>query len=118
MDASSDPDDNLYKLTEGETRRQEPIYEPFPVMVRGVDATGEAFEIHTVLDEFSATSLYVRLERRVEPGTKLFAIVRLSTSPPEVPGPCVAVRGVVLRTEPQPDGLWGIAVRFTRHRFL
>jgi PilZ domain len=87
-------------------------------MVRGVDVSGEAFEIHTVLDNFSASGLYVRLQRRVDPGMKLFAIVRVSASGPEVPAPRVAVRGVVLRTEPQPNGTWGVAIRFTRYRFL
>jgi hypothetical protein len=99
-------------------RRHERICEPFPVMVRSVDASGEAFEVHTVLDKLSAADFSVRLERRVKPGTKLFAVVRLSTSAPEVPAPCVAVRSVVLRVVPQPDGTWGVTVGFTRFRFL
>jgi hypothetical protein len=88
------------------------------VTIRSVDASGEAFEIQTVLDNFSASGFRVRLERRVERGAKVFAIVRLSTSPPEVPAPRVAVRGVVLAVEPQRDGTWSVAVNFTRHRFL
>ena len=118
MDATTGPINKPHEPIEGEGRRHERIYEPFPVMVRSVDASGEAFEIHTVLDNFSASGLYVRLQRRIEPGTKLFAIVRVSTSSPEAPAPRVAVRGVVLRAEPQPDGTWGIAVRFTRYRVL
>jgi PilZ domain len=118
MDATSEPFDNSPEPIKGQARRHERIYEPFPVMICGRDASGEAFEIYTVLDNFSAGGFYVRLERRIEPGTRLFAIVRLSTFPPEVPAPRVAVRGVVLRVEPQPDGTCGVAVRFTRHRFL
>jgi len=118
MGATSGPPDNPSEPSDGESRRLERIYEPFPVIVRSVDASGERFEIHTVLSKFSASYLYVRLERRVDPGTKLFAVVRLSTSEPELPAPRVAVRGVVTHTEPQPDGTWGVAVRFTRHRFL
>jgi len=57
--------------------------------------------------------------RRIEPGTKLFAVVRLATAmDPAAATPCVAVRGVVRRVEPQPDGQWGVSVQFTRHRFL
>jgi len=48
----------------------------------------------------------------------VFAILRLSISPPEVPAPRVAVRDVVLGVEPQGDGTWSVAVNFTRHRFL
>ena len=104
MDATTGPINNPYEPVEGEGRRHERIYEPFPVMVRSVDVSGEAFEIHIGLDNFIASGLYVRLERRIEPGTKLFAIVHVSTSSPEVPAPRVAVRGVVLRAEAQPDG--------------
>ena len=118
MGATSEPCENPSEPIEEEARRQEPIYEPFPVMVRTVDASGESFEIRTVLESFSASGLCIRLERRVDLGTKLFALVRLSTSPPEVRAPCVAVRGSVLHAEPQPDGMWGVAVRFTRYRFL
>lgn len=95
------------------------LYEPFPVHIRSVDATGQAFECQTVLDNFSADGFYVRLGRRLEPGTRVFAVVRLTTSPdPDVAAPRVAVRGIVVRAEPHSNGRWGIAVQFTRHRFL
>ncbi|HKA56411.1 MAG TPA: hypothetical protein VKJ47_22425 [Candidatus Binatia bacterium] len=129
-------------------------------MIRGVDASGTAFEINTVLDNMSADGLYVRLRRQVRLGTKLFIVVQLSTAPagrglrtrvgglpgrrrsrllralrwagrlltreglptPPLsdigPGPYVALRGVVVRTEPQPGGMYGVAVKFTHHRFL
>src|SRR5438270_3427276 len=48
-----------------ERRRRPRLYEPFPVMVRGVDASGTSFEINTVLDNMSADGLYVRLRRQV-----------------------------------------------------
>jgi len=75
-------------------------------MVRRVDATSEAFELHTVRNNCSASHRYVRRERRVDSGTTLFAVVHLSTSEPEVPAPRVAVRGVVMHPEPPPDGTW------------
>jgi hypothetical protein len=114
----SDPINNPSEKSERERRRQERIYEPFPVTIRSADASGEAFEIQTVLDNFNASGFRVRLERRVERGAKVFAIVRLSTSPPEVPAPRVAVRGIALAIEPQRDGTRSVAVNFTRHRFL
>ena len=106
-------------LNAGERRRHPRLYEPFPVRLRSVDTDGETFKSDEVLDDFSAGGLYVRLRRRVEPGAKFFAVVRIATNPPSVrPAPCVAVRGVVRRAEPQPDGRWGVGVQFTRHRFL
>jgi len=140
------------------------LYEPFPVMVRGVDANGKSFEINTVLDNMSAKGLYVRLKRQVRRGVKLFMIVQLSTTPPgrrlgarvsgrsgrrmgyvvralrwvvrhyvrlstkvdlpvlplarTEPGPSIAIHGVVICTEPQPNGMCGVAVKFTHYRFL
>jgi hypothetical protein len=103
-----------------EERRHHPgIREPFPVLVRGVDMDGQAFELHVVLDNISAGGFYMTLKRHVKPGTKLFSVVRLSSAPDSAaPAPRVAVRGVVRRVEPQPGGRWGLGVQFRHHRFL
>jgi PilZ domain len=116
MDAASEPPAN--PPDQRVLRRHERIYDPFPVTIRSVDASGEAFECHTVLDNFSASGFYARLQRPVMRGTKLFAVVHLSTSRREGLAPRVAVRGVVLRVEPRSDVTWGVAVRFTHYRFL
>ena len=104
----------------GGERRQHPrLYESFPLLVRGVDACGEAFEIHTVLDDFSTGGLNVRLRWRIEPGARLFAVVRIAPAlDPTVFGPRVAVRGRVVRVELQREGQWGVGVQFIHHRFL
>jgi hypothetical protein len=61
----------------------------------------------------------VRIAPRLEPGAKLFALIRCATTAaPDVSVPRVAVRGEVVRVEPQPDGRWGLDGRFTRYRFL
>ncbi|MBI3325996.1 MAG: PilZ domain-containing protein [Nitrospinae bacterium] len=99
-----------------EARRDPRLYEPFPVKVRGVDANGDDFDLNTVLDNFSAGGLYLRLPQRLEPGAKVFAVVRLTTQ--DAPGARVAVRGRVRCLEPKPDGGCGVAIQFTRHRFL
>lgn len=101
-------------------RRSKPrIDVPFPVRVRGVDASGQVFKMNTVLDNLSAGGLYLRLARSVKQGTKLFVVVQLPSAPAgEMPAPRVAMRGMVLRAEPQPDSTCGVAVTLTRHRFL
>jgi hypothetical protein len=100
-------------------RRSVPrIAAPFPATVRGVDQAGDRFRIDTVLDNFSAAGLYVRLARPIEPGATLFVVVRFTVAPaPKLAAPGVAARGVVVWAEPQP-GAWGIAMKFTRQRFL
>jgi hypothetical protein len=92
--------------------------EPLPVVVRGVDVRGKLFTLETVVDSFSAHDFSVRLPYRLESGVRLFAVVRLSLAPAEVPAARVALRGLVRQVDPLPDGRWGTAVRITRHRFL
>lgn len=104
---------------DSERRRALRVDLPFPAMVRGLDVTGDRFSIATQLDNLSAYGLYLRLQRAVTPGTKLFVVVRLSQTPEsEAPAPYVAVHGTVHRTEAHDDGQCGVAVEFERHRFL
>ena len=102
-----------------ERRSKARIQNPFPAIVRGRDANGRSFEIQTSLDNLSARGLYLRMAPRVRVGAKLFVVIALVAAPPEeIASPRVAVRATVLRVEPQPGGEFGIAVSFTRHRFL
>jgi len=102
-----------------EQRRHPRIYEPFPVLVRGVDVHREAFVIETRLDDFSASGLYLRPPWPVAVGARLFAVVRITMNPLAwEASPRVAVHGVVRRVEPRLDGTYGVGMAFTRHRFL
>lgn len=99
----------------GRERRRTPRIEvPFPALVRGVDVYAQAFETHTVLDNLNSHGLYLRLVQQVAAGMRLFVVIRLSVAPN---ANCIALRGVVLRIEPRP-GAFGIAIRFTHHRFI
>ena len=100
-------------------RRSVPrIATPFPATLRGVDQAGDWFRIDTVLDNFSAAGLYLRLARPIEPGATLFVVVRFAVAPAaSLAAPGVAARAVVVWAEPQP-GAWGVAVKFMRQRFL
>src|SRR5215208_7963035 len=99
-------------------RRQKPrISMPFIAKVQGVDISGTEFGVYTLLDNISATGLYMKLSREVESGSKLFSIVRLASHwTKQEPVARIAVRGVVLRVEAEKFGLCGIALRFTSHR--
>ena len=91
---------------------------PLPATVRGIDYTGDPFEVETVLDSMSPFDLSLRLTRQVEPGASLFVVVWLSRScAPSVARTGVALRGVVLQAEERPEG-WGLAVQLRQHRFL
>ena len=75
--------------------------------------------MHTELDTRSAGRLYVRLRWCVAVEAKLCAVVRLTTDLFSWAAvPCLAVHGMVLRVDPQPDGTYGVRDAFTHHRFL
>ncbi len=100
-------------------RRIPRINLPFPVIIRGQDATGDRFEVRTVLDELSPCDLSLRITRPLRLGSKLFVYIRLSTAPAqERSTPAVAMHGVVDRLEPQVGGYWRLDIAFDRHRFL
>ncbi|HEX7175530.1 MAG TPA: PilZ domain-containing protein [Pyrinomonadaceae bacterium] len=100
--------------------RPDRLYERFHVRVRGTDAAGKKFKVTTVLENISEGGLYVLLDRRVEGGAPLSFFVSFSTLPQGEAknAPRLCARGHVLRAEAQPDGLCGVAVSFTRHRFV
>jgi PilZ domain len=100
-------------------RRSTPrIVTPFPVTVRGVDQAGDRFRIDTVLDNFSAAGLYLRLVRPIKPGATLFVVVRFTVAPAaNLTAPGVAARGVVVWVEPLLSA-WGVGLKFMRQRFL
>lgn len=107
-------------VNSGKERRRGPrISFPFPARVRGTDASGKPFRLDTLIENLSAEGLYLKMNRGIMSGTELTIAIRLSAASVELMNSTsVATRGVVLRTELQPDGTCGVAVRFTRHRLL
>ena len=101
-------------------RRSKPRIDiPFSAKVSGIDADGEAFEMNSVLDNFSAGGLYLRMERSLKQGSELLVLVELPTVSADNAGASqIEAQGVILRAEPQPNGGCGVAVAFTKHRFL
>ena len=103
----------------GEERRLKlRLYGSFPATVRGVNDVGEAFEIGASIENIGAGGLYLRMAQKVSPGAKLFIITRITAASGAASAPRVALRGIVLRAEPQPDGTCDVAVGVTSHRFL
>jgi hypothetical protein len=107
-------------LDDGREGRSRPRIDlPFRVTARGIDANGERFTVHTVLDNLSASGLYLRLPQSVDSGKKLLVIIYLSTrATPDVQRAAIALRGTVVRVEPQGDGCYGYALALAHHHFL
>ena len=109
-------DNPLFASAQAERRRKPRISTPFPITVRGVNSEGNGYEIKTLIDNLSTGGAYLRLDEKIEPHSSLHLRITLSESE-SVPGPVIEAEGIVLRTEPKANGLLGLAVLFTRHRF-
>lgn len=111
---------NLLPMTEEPVnRRKKPrLSLPLPVTVRGTDVRGKAFVVDTVLENISAGGAYIRISSQMELGTTLRVLVRFSTSLDTGQGARVAAHGDVIRIEENKYGTYGVAIRFTNHRFL
>ena len=98
-------------------RRAKPrIKERFPARVWGVNVAGHPFDVDCVLDNLSATGLYLRMPIEMGVGCEINLAVRLSNHPQN--GAVAGLSGLVLRNEPQPDCTYGIAVTVRHHEFL
>ncbi|MGH9905467.1 MAG: PilZ domain-containing protein [Pyrinomonadaceae bacterium] len=98
-------------------RRNKPrVTEPLHARAWGVDASGEPFSIDCVLDNVSATGLYVKVPVEMNVCSTISLMVRLLDGPR---GRATAtIRGSVTRCDPQSDDLHGIAVAISELRYL
>jgi PilZ domain len=101
-------------------RRFKPrIQEAFPASIRGVDREGQPFETKTVLDNLSASGVYLRTPNPVENGSHVSLTIMFAN----IPGnkktlTRMAADAVVLRSEPDEEGIYGLGMVITGYRFL
>src|SRR5262245_6444598 len=90
---------------------------PYAARLWGRDDAGLAFKEDTVVENLSTSGLFLRLTREVPMGTHVHvAALLLHESDSLRPGLRLAASGVVVRTEPNAHGFWGVAVMFIRRR--
>ena len=92
------------------------VHLPFPASVEGVNDGGEPFRVDTVLDDISVGGVYLRLTERVSPEAVLMIKARFSVVTNR--GLVVGMMGKVLRVEPKPGGVLGVAVAVEQKRIL
>lgn len=93
-------------------RKNARVYGCFPVRMRGVDESGFVFKATSLIDNISSGGLYMQIGRRVAEGSRLFVLAQFVT------GAIIAARGFIVRVEPLPHSLTGVAMRFTRTKLL
>jgi hypothetical protein len=96
-----------------ERRAQPRVKKAFAARVWAVDAAGLPFSVDCLIDNISATGLYLRIPSAMEAGCEISLTVRLFNGTEDCS--IAGLRGLVLRNEPQPDESFGIAVSIT-HR--
>jgi hypothetical protein len=84
--------------------------------VWGVDSEDQPFSLDCVLDNISASGLYLRLPRRMKFSASISLAVRMPDSP--VDGRFAAINGTVIRDQKEHDGHTGVAVKIIEHSFI
>jgi hypothetical protein len=91
---------------------------PFLTAVHSTDINGIAFKEVVSLDTMSTEYLSFRLRRHVPCDVRLFACVRLSSSPADGWTPWVAFVGHVVATEVRPGHVFRTVLRISHYRFV
>jgi hypothetical protein len=95
------------------------ISAPFPVRIRGVSAAGKRLQFEAELDNLGAGGLYMRAMQDIRRWSRIMIRIRLSlAADKDEKAAVVAARGVVVRTELQPDHRLGYAIAFRGYRFI
>jgi len=91
---------------------------PFRALTRW-RSHGTSVEEEVTLANLSAHGLRTQISQLLAVGEPLFVLVRFDLRmEPRIAGPGVAIRGVIIRTEPLTDGRCDIVLLFTHHRML
>jgi len=81
-----------------------------------VDSDDQPFSLDCVLDNISASGIYLRLPRPMKFRASISLVVRLPNGP--VDGRFAAINGTVIRGQMEHDGHTGVAVKIIEHSLL
>lgn len=98
-------------------RRSKPrSSEAHAARVWGVDIDDHPFSFDCLIDNMSASGLYLRMPRRMRFSAAISVVVRLLNGP--VDGVMAAIKGTVIRDEIESDGHAGVGIRIIEHKFI
>lgn len=87
-----------------------------PARVWGVDIDDHPFSFDCLLDNMSASGVYLRMPRRMQFSASISLVVRLPNGP--VDRKLAAIKGTVIRHEMDHDGHTGLGIRILEHSFI
>jgi hypothetical protein len=99
-----------------ERRAQPRANDALPARVWGVDVDDRPFGFDCLLDNMSASGLYLRLPCRLKFCSPVSLVVRLLKGPGD--NKAAAIKGTVIRDNAESDGHTGVAIRIVEHQFI
>lgn len=92
----------------------------YPAIVQGQDISGKKFRANATLTNISANGMYLVLKSDFQTGADLFVLFRCSCTGPlgKAKAPLIAVEGNVTRSNQPLKGVYTIALKIRRNRFL
>lgn len=102
--------------TVAERRAKPRSSDSLPARVWGVDRDDHPFSLDCLLENMSASGLYLRLPRRMKFSAAISLVVRLPNGP--VDGRLAAINGTVIRDQIERDGNTGVGVKIVEHSFI
>ncbi len=103
--------------TTAERRAKPRIDCDYQALIQGNISNGKGYQDTGRLVNMSASGLYLLINQQICQGSKLAVIIFLSEPTKDTEVPMLVANGIVVRSEPKPDGLCGIAVKFHHYRF-
>lgn len=100
-------------------RRNKPrINCDYPAIVEGIDLQGKTYEENAKLANLSAGGLYLWVNRDIVCGSKISVTIFFTKKQLDKNTPQIATKGILIRNEPQANGIYGAAVKFEHFRFV
>ena len=100
----------------GERRVKPRANDALPVRIWGVDVDDQPFGFDCLLDNMSASGVYLRLPRRMKFCSTVSLVVKLLKGPDC--NRAAAIKGTVIRDKAESDGHTGVAIRIFEHQFI
>ena len=98
-------------------RRSKPrSHDVLPARVWGVDIEHEAFGVDCAIENISSAGVYLRIPCQMKSASDVGLVVHLLDGPHG--RATAAIRGKVLRIEPQTDESYGVAIAISDYKFL
>jgi hypothetical protein len=90
----------------------------YQAIVKGINHQGNAYKENAKLVNLSAGGLYMWVNRDIGHNPTLSVTVLLSSTLIDTETSKLVTKGIVVRTKPQANGTYGVAVKFSHYRFI